>query len=265
MVSYYPTLRDLVRVVPVAQSQTQGDTTLTFLSLDCYTDGWVANLRVHRLDPRYRPVFGFHPKPDLRRAQQFGGSGSFFSWHHREGDTNWYLSIIFFPALDPDETPLEFVVPLIHFVDRPTGFMATEVVGPWYFRVLPTGGIPAEVTPMNDTIKGSTGYGERIAKRQQETQSRYGPVFDDIIEILYRTDPMGIAWDNPIKGEEYYKEVRDIVERLPEAESAKDVQQIGVDVFHRWFGIAHREERWDKIGELIWQAWQQRQAEVSPQ
>ncbi len=101
-----------------------------------------------------------------------------------------------------------------------------------------------------------------MVKRRRETLPKYGPVFDDVIEILYRTDPMGIAWDNPVKGEEYGKEVRDIVARLPDARSGRDVAQIGQDVFHRWFGIDGRGERWDEIGELIWQAWQRRQAET---
>ncbi len=119
MARYYPTLRDLVCVIPVAQSQTRDDTTLTVLSLDWYADGWVANLRVHRDDPRYYPVFTFHPKADVRRTHQFGGSGSFSSWHHRDGDPNWYFSVIFYPALAPDDALLEFIVRVIRFNDRP--------------------------------------------------------------------------------------------------------------------------------------------------
>ncbi len=61
MTYYFPTLHNLVRIISVAQSQTRGDTTLTFLSIDCYTDGWVINLRVHHPDPRVFPLFDFHP------------------------------------------------------------------------------------------------------------------------------------------------------------------------------------------------------------
>ena len=55
---YPPQLRDLLRVIPVAQSQTQDETTLTFLSVDCYTDGWVANLTANRdlFDKRSNPA-----------------------------------------------------------------------------------------------------------------------------------------------------------------------------------------------------------------
>lgn len=261
----YPTLHDLVRVIPVAQSQRRGDTTITLLSVDCYTDGWVVNLRVHQDDPRYYPIFSCEPKYDTRRERQFGGMGSFFSWHHRDDDPNRYLSYIMYPALHPSEPDLEFVVPIVYWQDRTPpdwGVLMAEVPGPWRFTVTPSGGQRAETVDPVDEPPQLYDAAPREERRQQTTPL-YGPIYDEVLDILYRYDPMGIAWDNPSRGEEYNPEARTIVPRLSEARSAADVRRIVFEEFRRWFGSSFRRtERLDELGAEIWQAWTSGRGEI---
>lgn len=262
---HYPNLRDLVRVIPVAQSQCRGNTTITLLSVDCYTDGWVANLRVHRDDSRFYPTFSFHPKYEARRKRQFGGVGSYFSWHHREDDPNWYLSYILYPALDPSEPDVEFIVRTVYWKDRTPpgwGVLMAEVPGPWGFTVHPSDGKRAET--MDVTSGPQQPYdSEQREKRQQQTMPLYGPIYDEVLDILYRYDPMGIAWDNPRRGEEYNSEARTIVPRLSEARSAANVRQIVFEEFQKWFGASFRRtERLDELAAEIWHAWLSGKGEI---
>lgn len=257
---HYPTLRDLVRVIPVAQSVKCGDTTITLLSVDCYADGWIANLRVYHDDVRYYPVFSFSPKYDTNRDRQFGGCGSFFSWHHRDGDPNWYLSYILFPALNPSEPDLEFLVHSVHWSDRTPpdwGILMAEVHGLWRFTLNPSMGQLAEITNATDEM-GPSLYLEQREKRRQQTVPLYGHIYDDLLDILYRYDPMGIAWSNPSRAEEYNPEVRTILPRLGQAKSIDDVRHIVSEEFTRWFGDSFScTERLDQLAEEIWQAWLQ--------
>ena len=133
----YPTLRDLVRVIPVAQSQTCGDTTSHSSRLTAMRMAGSA-ISVSPCRPTLLPGLLVHPAYNANRARQFGGSGGFFSWHHREGDRTGTLSVIMHPALDPDEPDIEFSVPTIHFSDRTPiawGVLMAETQGPWRFRL----------------------------------------------------------------------------------------------------------------------------------
>ena len=117
--AHWATLHDLVRVIPVAQSQSRDDTTLTLLSIDCYADGWVTNLRVYHPDPHAFPVFLFFPKPDKRRTYQYGGGHGIGPWRYDVADPNCYLSKVWIPPLNPEPVPLAFDVNIIRFTDRP--------------------------------------------------------------------------------------------------------------------------------------------------
>lgn len=69
---------------------------------------------------------------------------------------------------------------------------------------------------------------------RSETKAKYGMLFNEVEEILFRHDPMGINFgDNT---DEYATEVGTILPRLVEARSESDVQRIIQEEFLRWFG-----------------------------
>src|SRR4051812_20865910 len=89
MTYHYPMLHDLVRVIPIAQSQTRGETTLTLLSLDCYADGWAVHLCVHHPDPYVFPAFmfgHFRPMTNLDNAAYFRHGHRHGPWRYHDDD-----------------------------------------------------------------------------------------------------------------------------------------------------------------------------------
>lgn len=257
--AHWATLRDLVRIIPVAQSQTRGDATLTLLSIDCYADGWVTNLRVHHPDPHYFPVFLFHPKPDKRRAYQYGGGYGIDPWRYDDVDPNCYFSSVWIPPLNPEPVPLEFVVDVVRFTDRPRkegGILMAEIWGPWRFEVDPAGGNTAmEREP--PTSPGPVRNGEFREQRQEQTMPVYGPVFDTLLDIFYRYDPYGIAWLDPSGAEWYAAIMVNILHGLSYARSAQNVADILVYEFHhRWNFDIQKNPRFEQFSNEVWEAWQ---------
>jgi hypothetical protein len=253
-----PHLRDLVGVIPVAQSQTQDDTTLTFLSIDCYADGWVANLRVHRPDTHGYPLFQFYPKRDPDPASHYGGKGS--SLLHLDAGENWYLSYVFWPALRPAQSPLIFDVPIMRFIDLPRnegGILVAEVPGPWRYVVPVSAGTDAvRCAPSGERWRPRNVAQRR--ERQRDTLPNYGPIFDDVLDIFYRYDPM-VAWIDPAGAEWFEPVTYRILDRLTDAHSAADVEAIALDECRKRWKTSFSESRFDEIGQLIWQAWQRRE------
>jgi hypothetical protein len=257
---YPPQLRDLLRVIPVAQSQTQDETTLTFLSVDCYTDGWVANLRVNRPAPQSYPVFSFYPKRDPDPATHYGGIG--ISTSHLDHGSNAFLSYSYYPALRPGQPPLAFDVPVIRFTDRPRregGALVAEAPGPWRFLVPVLDGIDAVQTKADSNRWQPSNLAQR-RERQRDTLPTYGPIFDDVLDIFYRYDPM-VAWMDPAGAEWFTPVTYPILDRLPHAQSAADVEAIALDECRKRWKSSCSTAGFDEIGQLIWEAWQRRQAE----
>lgn len=92
---------------------------------------------------------------------------------------------------------------------------------------------------------------------RSEIKSKYGALFNEVEEILFRHDPMGINFgDNT---DEYAPEVGTILPRLKEAKSEVDVQRIIHEEFMRWFGHpssgAPSNPDWTKEAKEIWHAW----------
>jgi hypothetical protein len=256
-----PNLRDLVSVIPVAQSQTQDDTTLTFLSIDCYADGWVANLRVHCPDPHCCPLFQFYPKRDPDPATHYGGKGQ--SLLHLDEGENWYLSYVFWPALRPAQSPLVFDVPIMRFTDLPRwegGILIAEVPGSWRFVVPVSAGVDATTTAPSDERWRPRNLAQR-RERQRDTLPKYGPIFDEVLDIFYRYDPM-VAWMDPAGAEWFVPVTYRILDRLPNARSAADAETIALDECRKRWRTSFSESRFDEIGQLIWEAWQRREAGV---
>ena len=84
-------------------------------------------------------------------------------------------------------------------------------------------------------------------------------MFDAVSALLYRHDPIGIAFDN-VNSDEYDPETGTILPRLRNCESASDVQRVVHDEFARWFdaGNAGSEESYAVIASEIWELYRSR-------
>ena len=78
---------------------------------------------------------------------------------------------------------------------------------------------------MNETDEG------RAARRR--FQAQYRALYDEVLEILFQTDPIGIHRDNTKK---FVPEAISILARLRDARVAEDVEQIVQQELRRWYG-----------------------------
>ena len=180
--------------------------------------------------------------------------------HLDEGE-NWYLSYVFWPGLRPAQLPLVFDVPIMRFTDQPRsegGILIAEVPGPWRFVVPVSQGVDTVQTTVSSERWQPSNRAQR-RERQQDTLPKYGPVFDDVLDIFYRYDPM-VAWMDPAGAEWFVPVTYLILDRLPRAHSAADAEAIALDECRKRWKSSFSESRFDEIGQLIWAAWQRRQA-----
>ena len=88
--------------------------------------------------------------------------------------------------------------------------------------------------------------------RQRELTVRYEQLTGDVEALLYRHDPIGIAFgDNP---DEYSPEAGSIVPRLLDVTTVEDVQRIMHEEFVRWFDsdTAGPAADYQSIAEELW-------------
>ena len=97
-------------------------------------------------------------------------------------------------------------------------------------------------------------------------KGQYGPLYDELLSILDRYDPVGIAFVGP---QEYSAEVATILPRLPDAKSVEALRRIIWEEFVWWFSdykaraweervasnSAGAEEEYQRIAEEIWPLW----------
>jgi hypothetical protein len=97
---------------------------------------------------------------------------------------------------------------------------------------------------------------EEILKERRELRAEYGELFDAVSALLFRHDPIGIAFDNE-NADEYGPETGTILPRLRACDSASDVLSVVYEEFVRWFdaGNAGPQERYTEIASEIWQLW----------
>ena len=134
-----PALRELRRVIPVAQSQRVGDLAVTVLSLESYDDGFIVNLRIlSDSEPSaqqfVRPTLNVGDDAGLR-YQVWPGGG------YGQG-AQWRLSFHCVPALPDSETApapnLRLELPEIRwFESREVSRAPREEsrLGPWSFTI----------------------------------------------------------------------------------------------------------------------------------
>ena len=103
---------------------------------------------------------------------------------------------------------------------------------------------------------------DEILRNRNRLKSQFKGLFEEVEGILFRHDPIGIAYlndkniaDNP---DEYAPEVETILPRLSTATSASDVAGIVHDEFLRWFEgdeDVGPKENYHAASEEIWAAW----------
>ena len=96
---------------------------------------------------------------------------------------------------------------------------------------------------------------EDIAAENKRLKAEYGKLFDRVLEILFRHDPIGINFED--NDDEYEPEVRTILPRLRMCKDCDDAVKMVHEEFQNWFGpdIAGGEERYLAPGEEIWILW----------
>jgi len=67
------------------------------------------------------------------------------------------------------------------------------------------------------------------------SKEAYRELYEELVQILYRHDPIGLATSGAPHNE-YEPEVGIIIPRLRSAASAEDVTHIIYEEFSRWFG-----------------------------
>ena len=84
----------------------------------------------------------------------------------------------------------------------------------------------------------------------------YGRLFDEVSEILFRHDPIGINFGS--NTDEYEPEVETILPRLKEAHSASELRRIIYEEFARWFNgdDVGSEEDYEAMAQEVWAAYQ---------
>jgi hypothetical protein len=96
---------------------------------------------------------------------------------------------------------------------------------------------------------------EEIEAEWRRLKAEYGIPFDQVAEILFRHDPIGINFED--NTDEYYPEVETILPRLKTCQSEEEVAAMIHQEFVRWFdpGTAGRRDSYREIAKEIWQAW----------
>jgi hypothetical protein len=98
---------------------------------------------------------------------------------------------------------------------------------------------------------------EEILRERRQLRVHYGLLFDSVAALLFRHDPIGIAFDNE-NVDEYEPEAGTILPRLRSCESSADALSAIHEEFVRWFDIetAGPVERYTAIASEIWKLWQ---------
>ena len=107
----------------------------------------------------------------------------------------------------------------------------------------------------------STGLEVRARRwKRKYLKIRYGRLFEDASAILFRHDPIGIAFENE-NPDEYDAEIGTILPRLSRCHSPIEARRVVFEEFCRWFtpGVAGEETNYDGIAEDLWSLWSKNQ------
>ena len=97
---------------------------------------------------------------------------------------------------------------------------------------------------------------KEIDAEHRRLRAEYGALFDEVVAILFRYDPIGINFDD--NTDEYEPEARTILPRLRSCHSEEDVLAAVYEEFQRWFDPenAGPREHYSTIANEVWTLWQ---------
>ena len=134
-----PMKRVLLRVVPVVQTQTLGESQLAVVSLELYDDAFVAHVRVKSLQEQqpgnrfFRmpawPQINFEASDDTGEqyvASPGGGGGS---------DTDYRFEVNFTPAIGSEARAITLIAPEVQWMAQGPGQRSRIEPGPWRFEI----------------------------------------------------------------------------------------------------------------------------------
>jgi len=78
-----------------------------------------------------------------------------------------------------------------------------------------------------------TGDNEQRRAARKRYQARYRVLYDQLLEILFQIDPIGVHIDD---AERIVPELTTMLPRLREARMAEDIEQIVLEELRRWYG-----------------------------
>jgi len=95
---------------------------------------------------------------------------------------------------------------------------------------------------------------KEILERRAVLRARFGSLYDEVLQIVTKHDPIAIA---KLAKDEYEPEVDTILPHLERARSVSDARRILHQEFVQWFsiGLAGPEENFDKMAREVWDAW----------
>jgi hypothetical protein len=79
----------------------------------------------------------------------------------------------------------------------------------------------------------NTDANEQRRAARKRYQAQYRALYDQLLEIMFRLDPIGVHQDN---AEKFVPEAISILTRLRDARTADDVEQIVLEELRRWYG-----------------------------
>jgi hypothetical protein len=264
-------MKQLVRVIPVAQTQSHGGVSITVTSLDWYAIFLNIHLYLWRdavdgLIPRFHTSIFF----DGERPPRGGGWGPAEVYPRHAENPHWYfVEHLTYPPPGPNVNAVQLVIPVVHLArefDSGAYRLIQDVPGPWTFVATTAVARAAEVTNAHtvsqETIDPLWAEPSRVAelraRRRERTLPLYGEVYDDVLEAIYRYDPHAIGWrgDVPFGAEEYTPEADKIVPRLPQANSEDDVRRIVYEVIGDYYGARGvcGEECYAEMAAEMWRA-----------
>jgi len=84
-------------------------------------------------------------------------------------------------------------------------------------------------------VNGANRAGENEQRRaaRKRNQAQYRVLYDQLLEILFQLDPIGVHQNNADK---FVPELATMLPRLREARLADDVEQIVLEELRRWYG-----------------------------
>lgn len=110
-------------------------------------------------------------------------------------------------------------------------------------------------------MNGDTPSSTRLMVRAQRWKRkylkiRYGNLFREASAILFRHDPIGIAFENE-NTDEYDPEIGTILPRLASCHSHMEARRVVFEEFCRWFTpeVAGDELNYDGIAKDLWALW----------